>query len=266
MNEVALSTQFEGDIVDEVATLGTYRPAVKDAFPNIEKQPALPPLAEDFSHPPTPGPPFQFIQGPPSTRYWFVSEDGTSLIQVQGDRFGFNWRRIRGEESYPRYRRYVRPTFERWYRAFKEVAEAERESPLAPTWCEITYINHVDAQGAAPATHGPLSRIMRALQPESVSEALPEVEDTQLHQRFLVLGEDEEPVARLYLSATPAFRALDGAPIYVVLLLVRGRPPTPSVEGVLSFFDLGRDLIVRGFKESTTEEMHRLWGLEDSDG
>jgi len=73
-------------------------------------------------------------------------------------------------------------------------------------------------------------------------------------------GEDH-PIGRLYLIAAPAFRAADAAPIYVLTFLARGKPAEPKTEGILAFFDLGRDLIVRGFKESTTDEMHRLWGL-----
>jgi uncharacterized protein (TIGR04255 family) len=189
-----------------------------------------------------------------------LTEDYTSLVQVQADRFAFNWRQVEGTEPYPRYRDYVRPTFEHLYRIYEEVATADGKAP-SPAWCEITYINHIDAEGSASGTHGPLSQVLRSLRQDATSDALPPVEDTQLQQRFLLADDNDEAIGRLYLSATPAFRADDKKPIYVLSLLVRGKAQSQTVEGVLSLFDLGRDLIVRGFTESTTSEMHERWGL-----
>jgi hypothetical protein len=51
----------------------------------------------------------------------------------------------------------------------------------------------------------------------------------------------------------------------VITLLARGTPQDGTIAEVVAFFDLARDLIVRGFKESTTDDMHREWGLHGSD-
>ncbi len=259
VNEVAFSVQFQGEGMDEVAVLADYLPTIRPNFPNLQKHPALPPMAENFGHPPQSGPQFQIMQGPVGTRYWFLSEDETYLLQIQGDRFGLNWRRLEGSEEYPRYRT-LRPDFENWYQEYEAVAVETLKTSLVPTWCELAYINHIDAQGAREGTHGPLSRILRALNPETTSVTLPPVEDTQVHQRFLISA-DDEPYARFYLSATPAFRTADASPIYVLSLLARGRPTGQSLGDIMAFFDVGHDLIVRGFAESTTEEMHELWGV-----
>jgi uncharacterized protein (TIGR04255 family) len=263
VNEVALSVQFQSPVLDDVGLLADYWPAIRADFPRHEKQPPLPPMQEDFARPPQSGFQFQLLQAPPQPRYWFLSTDGVTLVQVQSDRFALNWRQQKGDEEYPRYR-VLRPEFERRYDAFLDVARAGGVQP-EPTWCELTYINHVDAPGAAEGAHGPLARVLRALSRDPASSTLPPVEDTALQQRFLLLTEEGEPVGRLYLAATPAFRNEDGAPIYVLTLVVRGRPAEPTMQGVLRFFDRGRDLIVQGFKESTTDEMHKVWGLVESE-
>ena len=36
-------------------------------------------------------------------RVWFISEEQNMLIQLQDDRFLFNWRRMQQREAYPRY-------------------------------------------------------------------------------------------------------------------------------------------------------------------
>lgn len=261
LNEVAMSVQFPTGVVDEVDALARYWPTIRDAFPLHDKQPPLFPVVEDFNRPPEGGAVGQLIQGIPPARYWFLSEDKTWLVQVQADRFVLNWRRVEGGEEYPRYRA-LRPEFERRFRTFLDIAGGPGDAPAAD-WCELSYINHVAAATTDGGEHGPLSRVLRVLSPDPASETLPPVEDTQLQQRFVISWPGEsEPMGRLYLNATPAFSQTDGAPIYVVALLVRGRPRDPSVDGVLAFFDLARELIVRGFKESTTPEMHTQWRLQ----
>lgn len=266
VNEVVLAVQFADDVIDEVGILNRYLPTIQAEFPKLEKQPPLPPMQEDLAHPPgSGGPQIQFFQGPPATRYWFISADDTLLIQVQSDRFILNWRQTDRNAEYPRYKK-LRPAFERHFNDFLEHVSDGAGRPPALNFCEVTYINHIEAAGAVPpGTHGPLSHVLRALDPEPVSAALPPIEDTQIQQRFLIADQAGDPFGRLYLSAVPAFRAEDSSPIYVVTLVARGRPTPQTPDGVVPFFDMGRDLIVRGFKESTTRQLHEQWGLEEND-
>lgn len=263
VNEVVFGVQFDRDVIDEVGILNRYLPTIQAEFPKIDKQPPLPPMQEDLDHPPSPGvAQVQFLQGPPSTRYWFISADETLLIQVQSDRFIFNWRQTERMADYPRYEA-LQPTFKRLFTNFLTHLSPEGEA-VVPSLCEITYINHIKAPGAVPpGTHGPLSEVLRALSPKPVSPALPPIEDTQLQQRFLITDGEGTPSGRLYLSAVPAFRDPDATPIYVVTLVARGRPSPQAPDGVVPFFDMGRELIVKGFKESTTPQMHERWGLQN---
>jgi uncharacterized protein (TIGR04255 family) len=260
VNEVALSVQFEGTAIDEFDVLAKYWPAIRADFPNHDKQPPLLPIGEDFDRPPRQGVQLGMFTAPPVPRYWFISADKTSLVQVQADRFSLNWRQTTATDAYPRYRQ-LRPEFESRFGAFLEVV-----GDVPATWCELTYINHVKAPITPDGAHGPLAKVLRALDPRPVSSTLPPVEDTQLQQRFVIQRtEAEGPVGRLYLAATPAF-SQDGHPLYVITLLARGKPRDGTLPEILAFFDLARSLIVRGFKESTTDEMHRIWGLEEQGG
>lgn len=213
INEVALSVQFATPAFDEFAILARFWPAIEQDFPNHAKQPPLPPLQEEFQRPPSGGVQFQLFDAPPSPRYWFLSSDETLLLQAQADCFVFNWRQMGSEQLYPRYRT-LRPQFEQRFSTFLETAGAGQSA--APTWCEITYINHIDAPGSSDGAHGPLSRVLRALNPQATTASLPPVEDTQLQQRF-VITDGDQPTGRLYLTATPAFRNADGTPIYLDL-------------------------------------------------
>lgn len=251
------SVQFEGDVIDEVAALSEFWPKIQPRFPRLEKQPPFPPATEEFEVPgPQSGPQVQFLTGPPSHRYWFLSQDGTKLVQVQGDRFLFNWRQVVGDEEYPRFASLC-PEFIDLLREFVETLE---QAPT-PAWCELSYINPVPTEGETPETHGQLAQILNYLVRDPEREVLPPVEDTQLQQRFRIIDEiTGEPTGRFYVAAVPGFRHSDSRPVYVITLLARGRPGAGELpESLIGFFERAHDLIVRGFKEVTTPAMHELW-------
>jgi uncharacterized protein (TIGR04255 family) len=261
VSEVVLSVQFPRPAVDEVAILGRFRTAIEAEFPEVEKQAPILPAREDYSS--SPQPPvveFQMVQGAPPQRYWFISADGNELIQVQPDRFLLNWRKLRPSDDYPRYRR-LRPRFERLYATFLGTLDDAQRQNAVPEWCEVSYINEIPAAATTGHGHMELGRVLRHVVAKRDFGPIPAPENTQLQERFLIRTAEGEPKARLHLTATPAFRTDDEGPVYVITLLVRGSPAVPTLEGVLEFFDFGRRLIVQGFTEMTTPEMHDEWGL-----
>lgn len=263
VNEVVLSVQFARPIPDDVLALADFWPKIREDFPNLERQPPIMPASEDFSSPPRQPPfRFEFGEGAMPQRYWLVSEEGNDLVQFQRDRFLVNWRRQGSETPYPRYD-HIRKMFTEIFPVFQESLAPQDKAGLEPEWCEITYINEIDAEPDSGHGHMELGRILRLFQHRVELEALPPPEDAQFQERF-VLRRDESPFGRFYLNATPAFRSTDGKAVYMVTLLVRGSPQTTDSDGALALFDLGHDQIVRTFRDMTTDEMHDRWGLEKS--
>jgi hypothetical protein len=179
---VSLAVQFEGASLDEFDMLAKYWPAIRDDFPHHDKQPPLPPIREEFARPPGQGLRFDLLTTPPVPRYWFMSADRTLLVQVQSDRYALNWRQTSDSDEYPRYRQ-LRPEFVRRFTTFLDFVPTAK-----PTWCELTYINHVPAAAAPAGPHGPLARILRVLNPTPVAPTLPPVEDTRLQQGSSSIG------------------------------------------------------------------------------
>jgi uncharacterized protein (TIGR04255 family) len=170
----------------------------------------------------------------------------------------FNWRQVVGNEAYPHYDT-LSPRFAALLATFLS-CDAVDTGAAAVNWVELQYVNPVET-GAAEQTHGQLARVLNFLVADPPRNALPPVEDTQIQQRFRIPGENGGPQGRLYLTVVPAFRTEDAAPVYVITLLARGRPdPTEDVrDGVQGFLDKAHDLIVNGFVEVTTPEMHEIW-------
>jgi len=255
VGEVALAVQLVEPATDDTITLGRFWPRVQGDYPKVEPQPPLPPMSEDFGIPGPSNVSFQILDRPPSARYWLLSADEAELIQVQPDRFAYNWRKGPTDASYPRYA-YLRGRFEDVLRTFIAVVEEQGRTVL-PSWCEVTYINPIAGNGESRPD---LSEILKRIAPEPPSP-LPGPEDSNFAERF-VLERDGAPFGRFYINASPAFSVVDRLPIYMLTLTARGMASTPDIAGVLDFLDEGRDFIVKSFRDMTTPEMHRKWGLQ----
>jgi uncharacterized protein (TIGR04255 family) len=263
VNEVAIGVQFSEPVIDDAIALADFWPQVRGDLPRLEKVPALPPAVEEFGARPRSAPPFQIVTEPPGQRYWFVSSDGTRLVQVQADRFVLNWRQQRGDEPYPRYVA-LRREFEKRFQILRQHVPTDKHQLLRADWSDVTYVNYIEAPGRRPNTHAPLSESLRLVAPPRRS--LPPPEDQQFQQRSVIWTEDApaQPIGRLHITAIPAVRDKDGVPIYVVTLVARARPTAPSLKAMFESLDRGRALVVRTFKEMTTPRMHERWGLRDS--
>ncbi len=100
-----MSVQFDPLSAWRAVHAGLYWSLVKDRYPLNETQPPLPSQIERFDdtfNPQVPLVTFSAVDIDLS-RFWFLSEDGTNLIQIQRDRLVVNWRQQTGDEVYPRY-------------------------------------------------------------------------------------------------------------------------------------------------------------------
>jgi uncharacterized protein (TIGR04255 family) len=264
--EVYLSIQF-GPIAGFDATqMSKCCEAFGAAFPQVRYQQPLGHDIEQFGAPaPVMPSALQFQIGATQDLYVrlaLTSDDGARLLQIQPDRLVHNWRRQGNETDYPRYES-IRDAFEKHTQTFWElIARAGLSAPVIDQ-CEISYINHIDAPEERGGVSG-AARVFSQLQAvPGAGDSLPQLEDMGLRARYIVKDRDQNLVGRLHTLAQPSYR-VSNSPGFHFSLMVRGRPPTPTLDGAVAFFDLGRRTIVRAFAALTTPEMHKVWGRADA--
>ena len=259
VTEVVLSIQFAH--LRKVTNIhgGLLWAEFQADYPNYEEHAPLSPAFEIFGPNPVPGHQLEFLTGAPSTRYWFVDKDGSSLLQFQPDRLVHNWRQQRPADEYPRYEK-IRTAFEREVARFQKFLKAGDLGEIKPNQCEVIYINHIGLPDGADPRNSP-QRIFVFWGNEITWQGLPEMEDAAAQLRFL-LGEPGKHVGRLYAQVAPVFRRADMKPLLQLTLTARGRPQDETVEAAFDFLDFGRQAIVRGFKALTRPEMHKYWGIK----
>lgn len=189
-------------------------------------------------------------------RAWFANETNGRLIQLQSDRFVHNWRRFAtgGEHPYPRYPETRQMFAAAWQQFLSFLDEQGLPSPVVKR-CEVTYINHIE-RGAGWSAMSDLASVTNLWCGTESLRFLPTPEAADMDIHFAMPGIKD----RLHVQFRRAARQSDGAELIQLALTARGVPQESGTDAILAWFDVGREWVVRGFTDITTEKMHRLWG------
>ncbi len=133
----------------------------------------------------------------------------------------------------------------------------KKQSALTPVPCELWYISVIEP-GGLWSRPGQLDKTIRLV--NGPGEFLPEPEDGQLATQFRI-RHDERDVGRLYVNVTSARRPSGTQPVIQLTMTARGAPLRPDRQGMVDFFRLAHEWIVRGFAAVTTDSAQvNLWG------
>ena len=155
MNALKKKLDFARPPVDEVVLSVLFQPLdrllaphlgeiwqefKKDEFIQILEQPLVMPTMETF---PGQNQGVQFhINVPELPRIWFIHENDSEILQVQRDRFTFNWRKIDPDQRYPGFAA-IFERFTRFYNRFCLMIENLQIGLVAPLQYELTYIDQL---------------------------------------------------------------------------------------------------------------------------
>lgn len=255
INEVVCGLMFEP--IQEFLTpyIGRLWDKYKPAFSTCKE---LAPLSTTVEG--APGVPgeteLQFLDMPSMPRIWFEETNGNGLIQVQRERFHYNWRRKSSDDEYPH--------FETVFALFKEKLEVFqgflgelRPGELIPKQFELTYVNHIDISESVNS-FADMAKVFSDFTWRSHEGRLePESANWRVVFR-LPSGE-----GRLYATVRSATRISDGKPIILFDLTARGIGDDRTPEGIESWFRGAHDSIVRAFVELTTRNVQEeVWRLQ----
>lgn len=253
--ETVLGVQFNPLTAFQVPHVGLYWNGIRAQYPSFEIQPPLSPVFELFDIKGTQKDVrIRFEEGPPDFRCWFKDQQQTHLIQVQRDRFIVNWRKVTGDEVYPRYGQF-RPRFQTEWNRFCAFLESEGIPSPQVNQCEITYVNHFEGEKEFKS-FGEAERIYAFWSKLPTDGFLPSPEAVRFNIRFLL----PEQKGRMHVFSEPKLRSRDGKEVLQLTLTCRGTPLSSTSKGILDWFDLGHEWIVQGFTQLTKNEMHQIWG------
>lgn len=141
VDEVVLSVLFEPLYRLLAPHLGDiWKEYKRDGFVDIGEHPPVIPAVEKFPNP-TKRPELR-INVTDLPRLWFIHEDDSQIIQVQRDRFTFNWRRTTPEQQYPGFS-VILNCFQVFYNRFCQIISRLEAGTVTPSQFELTYIDQL---------------------------------------------------------------------------------------------------------------------------
>jgi len=257
VDEVALSIQFSPIPGFNIQHYGVYWQNIRTEYPRFEVQQPIPNVTEQF------GQGFfgrhlgLALLALPEVRGWCLDQTGNRLIQIQRDRFVYNWRKVSGTETYPRYPEIRRVLEKEWSRFCGFLRDEKLEAPKV-NQCEVLYVNNIEYEKGWSG-YGELDKVVATLAtPRSKTRFLPIPERVNMEVVYRL----EEDAGRLYVLFNPVIRGRDAKEVLQMSLTARGAPKSSSESDIFAWLDLGRKWVVRGFADFTAEEMHQIWGKQ----
>jgi uncharacterized protein (TIGR04255 family) len=230
-------------------TLGAFWQTIREYFPIVEDIGPLPPptdSADDSFK-------YEISDLPPMRRAWMVSSDSQYLIQVQEDRFIFNWKFVNEDVKYPGYYIVV-GKFECWLEKFMKFLKDEGVGPVKFIDFELTYVNHIIVDEALSFKY--YNALVDHKHNDRGRRYLPDPLSIHWRTRYALPGS----VGRLDVTAFSGVHRTTKRKFLRLDMSAAGSPTGDPNEMMRSWFDLAHEWIVNGFCDVTDPELQQQWG------
>ena len=247
--ETVLGVQFQELDGFRAAHFGLYWKLISDEFTKFEDKPRLPPVVERFPrNVVVPQAGLQFAARSIPDRVWYVGRSDDEVIQVQPDRFFFNWRRR--EEPYPTFKTNSTKFLDK-LEEFSSFCEQEKLGRPNVNLCEVAYINHIIPIEGESATDL-AGTVFNGLRWETAENGFPQPESAVFNRVFVIEHESAKR-GRLYAESSIALTRDETQEREIVLFRLTARVNHRAAESntIAASLQLAHDWVVNGFANLT---------------
>lgn len=186
----------------------------------------------------------------PLPRVWFVHKDKEQLLQLQTDRFYFNWRKGSEGSLYPRFDS-LHPAFHAYLAKLSAFLQEESLGGLDIVGCELVYTNHIyQGEGWSDLT--------------GAGAVFPNIFCPQFPKRLGtprgIAWQGRFAVAEIRLRADIKHASTNTEPkreLFVFELRAESRRKFTTIETVSEAFVAANDVIVNAFVDLTSSELQK---------
>lgn len=258
VKETVLGVHFEPLQELRNTHLGAFWERLGPEWPDVTDAHALPPQFERFDDSAVFGPSLGiFLTDQPTVREQIRNADKNRMLQIQNGQVHYNWLGHGGAE----YARYpvILDEFTSLFRAFRDFLVLNRVGECLPIQWEVTYVNHIP-KGSVWTSPADWNRVFRYAPSATVNAGGARLESINGEWHY----EIEPKRGRLHVIVQHGKQpGTKGEPLIVLTLTARGPIDKSDLDGVRHGLDLGRETIVRAFKDLTSNEAHTFWGIEN---
>ena len=256
VDEVVLSVLFEPLKELLAPHLGEIWQEFKPEFERIMEHPPVPPRVEKFPNPIGEVPQVHVERGPNLARIWFMHEDDSRLIQVQRDRFTFNWRKTGTTPRYPGFAA-IFADFEGFYNRFSHVLEKQGIGEIRPMQYELTYVDQL-FHGNGWTTLNDIGKIYNFFVPtQQLNSFWSDAESMIFRTSFSV----PDLHGRLHLSISTRVKMPEQQQTLQTDFTMRGFPENAEYDAMIAWFKTARARMRDKFSSIFTEGVQtQVWG------
>lgn len=240
--EVVCGVTFKAIDALLVPHIGLLWEKFRQEYPECKEVDPLIPVIESLQPAETP----QSVSIPTLPRVWFLKKDGTGIIQIQRDRFLYNWRKVRPTDEYPRFNVVVEE-FVKHFETFRGFLNNNQLGAILPEQFEITYLNHIPA-GQVWESLVDIGKVFPDFCWRPAPRVMPSPEIINWRTTFPIPNK----LGRLHVSIQSAKRKRDSVPIIVMDLTARGISRERTIDSMRIWMNEARELIVKGFVDLTS--------------
>ncbi len=250
--EVVCSVEFEPIEKFQSAHFGDYWARIRADFPDTQDVAPVDRMSDSQEDTIT----LHFKTSPPLPRVWFVGKSKHELIQLQDNRFMYNWRKLDMDDGkYPRFN-VVFETFKKRWDDFVSFAE-ERFGGINIKQLELSYINEIYESDTSKNVSD-LPDILYASPMSSKKDGfLPKLDAFNWKSAYLLPDKCGHLTVQIMNALPKAQKPL----ILRMDIVARGLPNSNMTNPFNDWFNLAHDWVVNGFLDITCKDAHNnRWG------
>lgn len=253
--EQAISVAFEPPAGFTIVDYGLFWEEVASAFPTVTSDLPLDNPVEMFTELRPANVTFSLMSAPIMPRAMFRNDEG-ELIQIQANRFGFNWAK-EGGADYPRSEA-VMSRFVSLFRQFEAFITKRKIGELKLKQCELTNLNVIPVSDFG-RDYGDVSRALE-IDPLDLGLSFLRAETYIRNRQHRIVGGDGTPLGRLHTAISPVISNADNSQAFRLEFTARSAPTIATFEEAQGFFAIARNSINGAFNALVKGEMKTLWG------
>ncbi|MEO8547142.1 MAG: TIGR04255 family protein [Sphingomicrobium sp.] len=258
--ERAISVVFEPLTKLSIGDYGLFWADILAEFPTSEAMEPVAAEVEQFENfrPRQVG--IQLVSAGMLPRAAFRNAAKGELVQLQNDRFGFNWIKTSDDHKYPHFE----ATVDRFFGLLDRFSDYARRRDLGHikiTQCELTNVNVVLVTDVGES-FADIATVLK-LAPLEYDCANIRLEQQLVGSKHMILSDEGQPIGRVHTLGQPSLKVPSNEEAYRLDISARGAPLGPDLAGARRFFDVAVSAVNAVFLASTTKAGRRFWGEID---
>ena len=212
-------------------------------------RPDFPEIEDHILVAPIPGDDLETPNKFPLPRVWFIHKNENEVVQVQQNRFLYNWRKQRAADQYPGYEKVIE-NFEKYLSGFQEFLAAENLGNLAAREYQLVYIDLIP-KGEGWGNLDDLEKVFPNL--------LQTIPFTNLKGiNWQTIFSLPNNLGQLQMSIRDARRVSDDHPLLKIEFKALSNQP---YEPMREWFDAAHSTIIKLFSNLISNEIQeKFWG------